>query len=141
KRQGQNGYDCEHGASAEQSRPTAQIRQQVLCEVYAAGVAALFLGALDAAKLDARSPHRCRARHAAADQVLRIRPNVKAQFRSHLALYPRAPQNGPYPGSKPAPESHTSSGVVPKIPAMTSAMRFHFLASVCSLRLPAAVRR
>ncbi len=141
ERQGEHRDGGEARILAQHARAEAQVSRQGLGESHAERVPAFLLGAIDAAEVQPRLPHRRRPRHAAADQVLGVRLEVEAELRIHVAFPARAPEDGPRPGTQAAPESHTSSGVVRRIPAMTSAMRCHFSASACSRRFPAAVSR
>ncbi|PYU08905.1 MAG: hypothetical protein DMG34_00725 [Acidobacteria bacterium] len=62
---------------------------------------------------------------------------MEAELGVHFAFHARTEQSRPHPGTETAPKRHTFSRVVPKIPAMTSAIRFHLPVSVCNLRFPA----
>src|SRR5439155_3955119 len=141
--QGQRKHSgrCEAWILPQHAQAEAQVLEKAVDETYTSRIAAFFFRAFDAAKLDARAPQCLRARHAAASQVFRECLDVKAQLRVHLPFHPRTAESCLQPRPKPAPKRHTSSGLVPKIPAMTSAMRFQFSASACSLRFPAAVSR
>src|SRR5215470_2465480 len=138
EREGKNGGRRKAEVFSHHAQAEAQVLENAIDETDSARLAAFFLGALYAAKLNTRPPQRLSTANAAARQILRARLDVEPQLRVHLALHPPAPQNGQQPKTKAAPEGHTSSGVVCRIPAITSAMRFHFSASVCNLRLPAA---
>src|SRR6202030_3989289 len=118
-----------------------QILQQRFHDVGTTGFAALLLGPVDSAKFQACATHRFLARHAGADQIFCVGFDVEAQFGIHFAFHTRAVQSRPQPGMKPVPERHTSSGLVPRIPAITSVMRFHLSASLWNLRFPAEVSR
>src|SRR5277367_2775398 len=131
----------EAGIFAEHARAVAKVLPQIFCEADATGLAAFFFGAFDRAEFEASAAERFFSGDACANQILRVSVEVKLNFRVNLALHVRAMQRGVQPGTKTACERHTSSGFAPRIPAITSAMRFHFSASVCRRRLPAAVRR
>src|SRR6266478_2266829 len=146
-RRGNAKREREHRGSREPQTLSQRPRTvaQVLCQRFekshASRLPAFFFDALNPAKLQPRPPRCFMARHTAAHQILRIRLHVKAQLLIHFALHPRALQSRPQPRTNSAPERHTSSGFVPRIPAITSVIRFHFSASACSLRFPAAVSR
>ena len=139
ERKRQHGYGRESGILPQHAQAEAQVLNEAINGVRASRVAAFLFCALHAAKLDPRAPQCLRARHAAASQVFRECLDVEAQLRVHLAFHPRPPRHRAHPRPDSVQKPHTSSGVLCRIPAMTSAMRFHFSASVCNLRFPAAV--
>jgi transposase len=63
------------------------------------------------------------------DEVFCIAFDVEVQFVVHLSFHLRTAQAGTKPRTNAGVECHISSGVVPRIPAMVSAIRFHLLAS------------
>src|SRR6516162_10788742 len=81
KRQGQNRRHGEARAFADHAQAEAQILDKPVDQVDASRLAALFFGALDPAKLDARTPQRFLSRHAAAHQILGERLDMEAQLR------------------------------------------------------------
>ena len=129
------------GVLAQVSNSETNVTLQALDQNDGARVPTFFLGALDSAELNASAPHSLFARNPSQHQVFCACLDMKAQLRVHLPFHPRTAESCLQPRPKPAPKRHTSSGLVPKIPAMTSAMRFQFSASACSLRFPAAVSR
>ena len=129
------------GRLAQHAQAITQVLGEVFDDIYAAGITALLLGLFDAAELDTGAAYGFRARDASADQVIAIGFDMETEFRVHLALHARASEDCLGPGVQAAPQAHTSSGLVRRIPVMTSAMLFHLSASVCNLRFPAAVRR
>src|SRR5204862_2582850 len=82
QRQRENRNRGEARALPQGAKAEAQILGEVFDEVNAPGVAAFLFGALDAAKLNPRLPHRFRVRHSAAHQILSIRLHVKADRKS-----------------------------------------------------------
>ncbi len=131
----------EPGVLPQHSQPETQVLTEAFDQIDAAGISALLLFLLDSTKFQPGLPHCFHARHPAANEVFRIGFDVKPHLSVHFALHARALEKSAAPPDDARPERHTSSGFVFKIPAMTSAMRFHFSASASSLRLPAAVRR
>ena len=100
---------------AQHAHAKAQILNQAVEQVDAAGFPALFLCAFYSAKLDARPPQRLLPRSATAHQILCERLDVEVQLRNHLPFHPRAPQQSAHPGYKPPPRLHTSSTLARKI--------------------------
>jgi hypothetical protein len=141
ERKSQHDYKSESRILAERSEGVTQILQERVEEIYAACLTAFFFGAVDSTEFQACAAHRFMATYAVADQVLGVAFHVETQFRIHFGLQTGALQRRAHPGTKTAPEHHISSRVAPKIPAMTPAIRFHFSASACNLRLPVAVSR
>ena len=64
------------------------------------------------------------------NQVLRASFDVEAEFGIHLVIGARTQECCAQPGTKAACESHTSSGVVRRMPEITETMRFHSAASL-----------
>src|SRR5215472_10929162 len=108
-RQSNHGGGCESWALAQHAHSKAQILPQAFEIPYATRVAAFFLRALDAAKLNPRPPQRFFARHAGAYQIFRERLDVKAQLRIHLVFYSRASSHRTQPRPNSAPKHHVSS--------------------------------
>ena len=112
---------CEYGDRREARRTQhvacaiAQILDQRFHKIHASCLAALLFGPLHSAKLQPRPPQGFPRRHAALNQVFRVSLHVKAQLRIHLAFHPRTPQRRVPPRTKPAPQPHTSSAMVPRI--------------------------
>src|SRR5882724_7434305 len=121
-RRGNAKREREHRGSREPQTLSQRPRTvaQVLCQRFekshASRLPAFFFDALNPAKLQPRPPRCFMARHTAAHQILRIRLHVKAQFRVHFALHPRAPQRCPPPRTESSPQPHSSSSIAPNIP-------------------------
>src|SRR5437667_8981376 len=136
ERKSQHGYKSEFRILAEGSEGVAQILQERVDVVYAACFAAFSFGTVDSAEFQTRTPHRFLASYAVADEVLGVAFDMETQLRIHFVFHARAPERGVQPGPQLIPDSHICSGLVCSIAAITSAMRFHFSASVCKRRLP-----
>src|SRR5580704_12246135 len=147
--------DCRVGANAEgksedsdggkaqtlakHSYAVAQILYQFIEKSGAARFPAFLFYLLDAAKFDARSAHRFLSRNAVAYQTLCTCLDMETEFYVHFAFDAGTTKRCLQPRTQPAPNRHTSSGLVPRIPPMTSAMLFQFSVSACKRRFPAAV--
>src|SRR5260221_3853475 len=107
---------------AQHTQAIAKVVDEACDDVHPTRIPALFFCAFDSAELEACAPYRFLERHSAADQIFRVCLDVEAQFRIHLSFHARSPQNGLYPGSKTAPESHTSCDLIQKIPNMIVAI-------------------
>src|SRR5438128_9091108 len=136
---------CDHGncrktrSTQHRTHAVAQVLEQSFHKRSATRLPALFFGAFEAAEFEACAAHGFLARNTAANQVFGIRFQMETELGVHFAFHARREQSNPHPGTETAPKHHTSSCVVLKMPAITSAIRFHLSVSVCNLRFPAAL--
>ena len=135
------GDNCEARTLREDTLSVVKILHHFINEAETARLPAFLFDALDGAELKASAAQRFLARYAAADQISGERLDMKPELRIHFAFHTRTMVSRPQPRTKSAPTNHTSSGFVPRIPAITSAMLFQFWVSACKRRFPAAVSR
>src|SRR5437667_9345138 len=89
KSQGKGRHDRKTGRFAKHAQAEAQILEKAVDEIYATRLATFFLGTLDAAELDPRTPHRFFAGNAPAHRVFGERLAVIAQRLIQLTIHRR----------------------------------------------------
>src|SRR5207245_4041232 len=88
-------------------------------------LAAFLFARFEGSEFGARTAACFLPRDALTDEVFCIKFEMEVQFVFHLSFHAGAVQAGTKPRTNAGAESHISSGVVSRIPAMMSAIRFH----------------
>ena len=90
---GQDRRGGESGLLAQHAQAVSQILDEGLEKGHTARFTAFFFGPVDSAELDSSPPHCFLERHAAADQILGERLDVKPKLHIHFTLHARAPES------------------------------------------------
>src|SRR5690348_3966799 len=107
--EGEDGDCREARGLAQHAEAEAQILREAFDEADAAGLAALFLDAFEAAEFESRAAESFGARDAGAEEIFSVGVDVGAKLGVHVGLHVGATQDGAGPGAETSEKCHVTS--------------------------------